>query len=161
MTIDKILARWQQCIYFALFVSVLMLGVGRIESPWGRASVSAWSVSRTTFFIWLIWKIFTSVRERRLTLASGRQNIPLALLLFFLSVTLSLLPDFHGANEYRYFFFASMHYLMIVDVCSDQRKARILLLGLGLAPVILVVRGILRAPSLLDITQVMPEEGTK
>ena len=153
MTIDKILLRWQQCIYFALCFSVLMLGVGRIESLWGRASVSAWSVSRTTFFIWLLWKVFVAVRDRQLALASGRQSIPLSLLLFFISVTLSLLPDFHGAGDYRYFFFAAMHYLMIVDICADERKARLLLLALGLAPVILVVRGFLHEPMLLDITQ--------
>ena len=153
MIVDKLIVRWGQCIYVGLCASIVLLGVGRIELLWGRASVGAWSVSRTTFFIWLIWKVFVAVRERRLALAAARQSIPLSLLLFFIAVTLSLLPDFHGASEYRYFFFASMHFLMLVDLCSDKGEARLLLLALGLVPVVLVVRGILYDPMLLDITQ--------
>jgi len=153
MTVNKFIARWGQCVYVGLCVSIVMLGVGRIESPWGRASVSAWSVSRTTFFIWLLWKVLIAVRDRQLALASRRQSIPLSLLLFFILVTLSLLPDFHGASDYRYFFFASMHFLMLMDLCANEKRARLLLLTLGLAPAILVVRGLLHEPMLLDITQ--------
>jgi O-antigen ligase len=161
MNIDKVLAWWAQGVYFALCVSFFMLGVGRLESSSGRASISAWSVSRTTFFFWLVWKIITTVRERRLTLARGRHGISRPLLLFFIAVTLSLLPDFHGANDYRYFFFASMHFLMIVDLCADEKKARPLLIVLGITPLILVIRGILHDPMLLDMTQVMPLDITQ
>lgn len=110
-------------------------------------------VSRTTFFMWLVLRVFIAVRDRRWAQAFDWRAVPHSFALFFVAVTFSLLPDFHGAGDYRYFFFAAMHFLMIVDLSASERRQRVLLLILALTPVILVIRGIVHEPLLLDISQ--------
>src|SRR4030095_6383259 len=105
-------------IFIALGVSIVLLGTGPIESSLPRVGVSAWSVSRTTFFLWLIWKLLIWIRYGASQLGFRKFAIPIPLLLFFTFVTISLLPDFHRVADYRYFFLGSMHYLMILDFFS-------------------------------------------
>src|SRR6185295_14380275 len=67
--------------------------------------------------------------------------------------TLSLLPDFHEAADYRYFFFAMMHCVMVLDVFANGERPKFLLLLLGSLPGVLVVRGIVQNPSVLNLEQ--------
>ena len=48
---------WGKGVFLFLWLSIFMLGVGRIELPFEGLSFSAWSISRTTFAFWLIWEI--------------------------------------------------------------------------------------------------------
>src|SRR5688500_20217513 len=93
-----------------------LIGIGRLEFASGGMSVSAWSVSRTTFFFWLVFKILLLVRAGR-AVGKGLDWQPFAPLgVFFLAVTLSLLPDFRQSGDYRYFFFGCAQAVMLVDV---------------------------------------------
>jgi putative inorganic carbon (hco3(-)) transporter len=150
---DKICAWWDKGIFVSLCVSIVLLGSGPLESSLPGVRVSAWSVSRTTFFLWLVGKILTRLRYGRCELGFIQQAVPVPLILFFALVTLSLLPDFHEAGDYRYFFFGSMHYLMIVDLFSDQKKWRLAFYLLALLPGLLAVRGILYDPLVLGLDQ--------
>ena len=133
----------------ALGLSVALLGIGRVAFP-GGGSVSAWSVSRTTFFFWLILKLLLLIRFGwRRTGLSGLTTIS-PLFFFLIAVTVSLLPDFHQAGDYRYFFFGCAHAVMLVDLFSSGPQRRWLPLLLGLAPLVLVARGFAHDPSVLD-----------
>jgi O-antigen ligase len=136
----------------ALGVSIVFLGIGRIELASGGVSVSAWSVSRTTFFFWLGFKF---LRLARGGWAAGnprdwQPHAPLGL--FFLAVTLSLLPDFRQSGDYRYFFFGCAHVVMLVDLFSQAPQRRWLPVILGLTPLVLVLRGFADDPSILNFT---------
>jgi putative inorganic carbon (hco3(-)) transporter len=150
---DKICAWWDKGIFVSLCVSIVLLGIGPLESSLPGIRASAWSVSRTTFFLWLVGKILTRLCYGSWQLGCIKQAVPVPLILFFASVTLSLLPDFHAAGDYRYFFFGSMHYLMIVDLFSNQKKWRLAFHLLALLPGLLVVRGILYDPLVLELGQ--------
>jgi O-antigen ligase len=155
---SKISARlvewWGRGVFAFLCFSILLLAVGRFEFPLSGASFSAWSVSRTTFFFWLIWKILIWFRLGRRNLGLNKNSFPLALLAFFAVVTASLLPDFHEAADYRYLFFAVMHCLMVLDLFAEGERPKLLLLFLGLLPGMLVIRGILYNPSVLNFSLV-------
>ena len=144
---------WGQGVFFFLVLSIFLLGIGRFELPWVRAGLSAWSISRTTFFFWLIWKIIILLRSGRGAIGLKKDWFPLHLLIFFAAVTLSLLPDFHEAADYRYFFFAMMHCVMVLDVFANGERPKFLLLLLGSLPGVLVVRGIVQNPSVLNLEQ--------
>ena len=150
---DKVIAWWGKGIFVSLCVSIVLLGTGPLDSSLPRVSVSAWSVSRTTFFIWLIWRLLIWVRYGSSQLGFPRHAVPIPLLLFFAFVTLSLLPDFHRVADYRYFFLGAMHYLMILDFCSDQKRWRLIFHLLALLPGLLAVRGILYDPLVLELDQ--------
>jgi O-antigen ligase len=150
---DKICAWWGKGIFVALCVSIILLGVGPLESSVPGARASAWSISRTTFFLWLLWKLLTRLCYGSWQLGFIKQALPVPLIVFFSLVTLSLLPDFHDAGDYRYFFFGSMHYLMIVDLFSDQKRWRLGFYLLALLPGLLAVRGILYDPLVLEFGQ--------
>jgi putative inorganic carbon (hco3(-)) transporter len=150
---DKIIAWWGKGIFFSLCISIVLLGTGSLDSSSPGLSVSAWSVSRTTFFFWLIWKLAIGVRYGSSQLGFREPAIPLPLLLFFTFVTLSLLPDFHQAADYRYFFLGAMHYLMIFDRCSDPKRWKLIFFLLALLPGLLAVRGILYDPLILELDQ--------
>jgi putative inorganic carbon (HCO3(-)) transporter len=64
-----------------------------------------------------------------------------------------LLPDFHQAADYRYFFFGAMHYLMLFDCCSDPKRWKLILCLLALLPGVLAVRGVLYDPLVLELEQ--------
>jgi len=115
-------------------------------------SVSAWSVSRTTFFFWLVFKILLLVRAGR-AVGKGLDWQPFAPLgVFFLAVTLSLLPDFRQSGDYRYFFFGCAQAVMLVDVFSPAPRRRWLPVILGLTPLVLVLRGFAHDPSILNFS---------
>jgi putative inorganic carbon (HCO3(-)) transporter len=150
---DKVIEWWQKGIFVSLCVSIVLLGIGPLESSLPGVKVSPWSMSRTTFFVWLILKLLIWVRSGISDLGFRKRAIPIPLLLFFVCVTLSLLPDFREAGDYRYFFFGAMHYLMIFDLFSDQKRWRLLFYLLALLPGLLAVRGILYDPSVLELDQ--------
>jgi putative inorganic carbon (hco3(-)) transporter len=150
---DKIIAWWGKGIFVSLCVSIVLLGIGPLESSLPGIRASAWSVSRTTFFLWLVGKILTRLRYGSWELGFIKQAVPLPLILFFALVTVSLLPDFHEVGDYRYFFFGAMHYLMIVDLFSDQKRWRLAFHLLALLPGLLAVRGILYDPLILELDQ--------
>ncbi len=131
---SKISARlvewWGRGIFAFLCFSILLLAVGRFEFPLSGARFSAWSVSRTTFFFWLIWKILIWLRLGRRNLGLNKNSFPLTLLAFFAVVTASLLPDFHEADDYRYLFFAVMHCVMVLDIFAEGERPKLLLLNL-------------------------------
>ena len=133
---------WGKGVFFFLIASILLLGIGRLELPWARTGFSAWSISRTTFFFWLVWKIVICSPYGRGVIGFEKGWFPLPLLMFFAAVTLSLLPDFHEAADYRYFFFAVMHCVMIHELFATPDRKKLLLLLLGLLPAIIVVRGV-------------------
>jgi O-antigen ligase len=146
---------WHNGVAIVLGVSIALIGIGRIESQTGSGSISAWSVSRTTFFFWLALTIAVLVRDRGArSLAFTRAGMA-PLYVFFLVVSLSLLPDFHSAGDYRYLAFACAHGVMVADVFTDWRWLRPILYTLGVVPGVLVVRGLLNNPALLsfDLTQ--------
>ena len=151
---DKVIVWWGKGIFVALCFAIILLGTGPLGLSLPGAGVRAWSVSRTTFFIWLIWKLLICVRYGWSEVGFRKHAIPIPLLLFFAIVTLSLFPDyFHRAGDYRYFFLGSMHYLMILDLCSDQKRWRLIFYLLALSPGLLAVRGILYDPLILELDQ--------
>jgi O-antigen ligase len=151
---DKVIAWWGKGIFVALCFSIVLLGTGPFGSSLPGAGIRTWSVSRTTFFIWLIWKLLIWIRYGSSRLGFHKHTVPIPLLLFFTFVTISLFPDyFHRAGDYRYFFLGSMHYLMILDLCSDQKRWRLIFYLLALSPGLLAVRGILYDPLVLELDQ--------
>ena len=144
---------WGKGVFFFLIASILLLGIGRLELPWARTGFSAWSISRTTFFFWLVWKIVICSPYGRGVIGFEKGWFPLPLLMFFAAVTLSLLPDFHEAADYRYFFFAVMHCVMIHELFATPDRKKLLLLLLGLLPAIIVVRGVSYNMSVLTFEQ--------
>jgi O-antigen ligase len=144
---------WGKGVFFFLIASILLLGIGRLELPWARTGFSAWSISRTTFFFWLIWKVLLWLSDREKGRVLKRGWFPLPLLIFSGVVTISLLPDFHEAADYRYFFFAVMHCVMIHELFATPDRKKLLLLLLGLLPAIIVVRGVSYNMSVLTFEQ--------
>jgi O-antigen ligase len=145
---EKFVTWWGRGLIAALCVSVAMLGTGRMGFEGG--GMSAWSVSRTTFFFWLAVKLLLLVRGGWAATGLSTLRSLAPLLLFFTAVTLSLLPDFHQAGDYRYFFFGCAHAVMLVDVFSAARQRSWLPWLLGLLPLILVARGLVHDPSTLN-----------
>jgi O-antigen ligase len=151
--VDKYSEWYGTVLFVFVLVAVALLGTGRLELLSSGVSISAWSVSRTTFFLWLLWKLTIAIRARRGQINLFKYAIPFSLLLFFFVVAVSLLPDFHGAGDFRYFFFGCAHSLMIMDLFENKRRGYLLLLLLGLLPGFLVLRGISHDPSVLILDQ--------
>src|SRR5713226_1704739 len=149
--IDRYLEWYGKGIIGFLLLSIALLGTGRLEFFSSSVSVSAWSVSRTTFFSWLLWKVLNAIRYRRWPVSFIQHPIPFSLFLFFIVVATSLLPDFHAAGDFRYFFFGCAHAVMIMDLFEDQRRGHWLFLFLALFPGLLTLRGILSDPSVLSL----------
>jgi O-antigen ligase len=145
--VDRYLEWYGKGIFAFLLVSIALLGTGRLEF----FSVSAWSVSRTTFLSWLLWKLLSAIRYRRWPVNSLSHTIPFSLLLFFIAVTISLLPDFHASGDFRYFFFGCAHAVMVMDLFEDQRRGHWVYLCLALLPGIVTFRDILNDPSVLNL----------
>ena len=150
---DKVTAWWGNGIFVALCVSLIFLGTGPIEWSVAGMGVSAWSVSRTTFFIWLIWRLVVWFRYGGAELAFFKRAVPIPLILFFIGVTISLVPSFYRLADYRYFFLGAMHYLMILDFCSDPKRWRLVFHLIALLPGLLAVRGIIYDPLMLEVDQ--------
>ena len=145
---------WGKGVFLFLWLSIFMLGVGRIELPFPGLRFSAWSVSRTAFVFWLIWKSTSWIRERS-SLTDWARKSPATVPIFLMMVTISLLPSFRNAGDYRYFVFGVLHYVMVLDVFSTQRRTRALFLLMALPAGILVVRGVLYDWSVLDPNEMM------
>lgn len=150
---DRTIAILGKGTLISLWGSIFLLGFGRLESSLTTATASTWSISRTTFFVWLLWKLLIWIRCGSWRRAFRGLGAPAPLVFFFICVTSSLLPDFHGGADYRYFFFASMHYVMILDLFAEEKRSRILLLSIALLPGLLVIRGILYDPSVLQFAE--------
>ena len=146
---DRWLEWYRNGICAFLFLSIALLGIGRLDLF--SLSMSAWSVSRTTFFSWLLWKLLNAIRYRCWPVDFARHPISVSLFLFFLAVAISLLPDFHAAGDFRYFFFGGMHAVMVMDLFNSREKGRWVFLCLALLPGIVTVRGLLNDPSVLDL----------
>ena len=150
---DKVIAWWGKGVFAALCISMILLGTGPVDWSVPAAGIRAWSVSRTTFFMWLIWRLLIWFRSGSSQLGFLKHRIPIPLVLFFSFVTISLVPNFHPIGDYRYFFLGSMHYLMILDFSSDRKRWRLIFYLLALSPVLLAARGILYDPLVLELDQ--------
>ena len=145
---QKLFDWWERGVVIALFGSVALLGIGRLALSVSGASVSAWSISRTTFFFWLILKLVNAARMGWTWPESRHWRSLAPLGAFFLVVTVSLLPDFRFTGDYRYFFFGCAHAVMLVDVVSSSSLRRWLPILLGVLPLVLVARGLADNPAL-------------
>ena len=145
---------WRKGVFLFLWLSIFMLGVGRIELPFEGLSFSAWSISRTAFGFWLIGKLVTWIRHHG-SLVDWTKKSPVAMPIFLIIVTISLLPSFRNAGDYRYLVFGVLHYVMVLDVFSTQKRTRVLFLLLALPTGILVLRGVLYDWSVLDLNQMV------
>jgi O-antigen ligase len=150
LEMEKFVIWWNRGLIAALCLSVAMVGVGRVGFGPEGGRMSAWSISRTTFFFWLALKLLLLVRGGWAGSGLSKLGSLAPLLWFFTAVTLSLLPDFHQAGDYRYFFFGCAHAVMLVDVFSAASQRSFLPWLLGLLPLVLVARGLVHDPSTLD-----------
>lgn len=147
----KVSVWWGQGVYLFLCISIILLGVGGFELYPGLG-VSAWSVSRTTFAFWLIWKLLIWLTKDRSAAIGAKHLFPAPLVIFFILVTVSLLPDFRNAGDYPYFLFACAHAVMLLDVFAGSQRARFIYLGIALLPMILVVRGLVDDPTVFNLS---------
>jgi O-antigen ligase len=145
---------WGKGVFLFLWFSIFMLGVGRIEFPFPGLRFSAWSVSRTAFIFWLIWKATSWIRHRSSLMEWSRKS-PVTVPIFLIMVTISLLPSFRNAGDYRYLVFGFLHYVMVLDVFATEKRIRELFLLLALPAGILVVRGVLYDSSVLDLNEMV------
>ncbi len=141
----------ERAIAIAIATSLGLIGIGHLALGDGWVSVGAWSVARTTLFFWIVLKLWIAARERRWPFAAGPWARLWPLGLFFLVVTASLLRVFSLAGDYRYLAFACCHAVIVVEVISDRQRLRWALLLLGVLPAVLVVRGLIHAPSVLSL----------
>lgn len=148
---QKVISWWERVLVASLILSVALLGIGRLQLFPTSVRISAWSVSRTAFFFWVLLKLLLFARDgwAGTGLSKLRGLAPLFGLL--LSATVSLLPDFSEAGDYRYFFFGCFHAVMLVDLFSGRAQARWLPLLSGLLPIVFVVRGLVHDPEILRL----------
>lgn len=140
----------ERTIAIALAIAIALIGIGPMSLGAGPFSISAWSVARTTLFFWLGSKICLAISERRWPFEPGGWARQTPLLVFFLVSTVSLLPDFSAAGDYRYFAFACFHAVIVTEAVRDRQRLRWALLLLGVMPAVLVLRGIIHAPAVLS-----------
>ncbi len=148
-------AWWEQIVFFFGCIAIGFLGVGRVEISVLHLRLSSWSVSRTVFFFWLIWKLLLWIRYGWTALEWRRIALPRPLIFFFIFVTASLFPYFRQSGDYRYLFFAFFHYIVVADLFSRGRRPTLLLFFLGIMPGFLLVRGIISDPSVLTLSRVV------
>ena len=135
--------------FAGLCVATILLGVGRLEFT-AKASMSAWSVSRTTFFFWLIYRLLISLSRGRPRLDWAKLAPWAPLFAFFLIVTISLLPNLRVAGDYRYFVFACAHALMVADLFAKPARRKWLIYAMGVVPLVLVARGFFHDPGVFS-----------
>jgi putative inorganic carbon (hco3(-)) transporter len=152
-SLERWIGWYDKALIVCLLVSVSLVGLGRFAFFSEAIRISAWSISRTAFIFWLAGKIVKTVRGGGLQLDFVRHPVPLSLIVFFLTVAVSLLPDFRAAGDFGYFLFGCMHALMIMDLFKTRAHVRWLVLLLALSPALVTLRGILNDPSLLSIDQ--------
>jgi len=146
---------WGKIVFFFVCVSVGLLGLGRVELPFLGWTFSSWSISRTAFFFWLLWKLTSSLRNGHEHLEWRRIISPLPLTVLFVFVTASFVPYFEHPSDYPYFVFGFFHFLMVRDLFEWGSRPRVLLCLLGIAPGFLFVRGIITNPSILTFDQMV------
>ena len=144
MTLDRLVFWWERGLRLSLCVAIILIGTGPYK-------LSAWSASRTTFFFWLVWKSLVFWQHRRWPNVLWPPSMPLPLLVFFGAVTASLFPNLRGLSDYRYLFFAVMHCVMVLDLFRDDKSRRFLVFVLGIAPGLLLLRGVVANPQILDL----------
>ena len=149
----KLVDWWGNGVFFFVCFSIFMLGVGGIELPVPGLSFSAWSISRTAFIFWLIWKVLVWIRCGRDGLRL-QSKLPIPPFVFIAVVTVSLVPTFSNSGDYRYFLFGALHFLIVFDLFAADRGKRLFVL-IALVPGLLFVRGVLYAPSILDLSQMV------
>ncbi len=148
----RYLLEWgERYLTYALVLSIAFLGIGRLEFFGGGGSISAWSVSRTTFFFWLAFKALLWARGGWSATGLSRLRALSPLWVFFAVVTLSLLPDFHVAGDYRYFLFGCAHAVMVADLFASPSHRRWLPLLCGVLPLVLVARGLAQDPAVFRL----------
>lgn len=146
--LERLFCRWELCLRVSLGLSVVLIGVGRIETSFLNISLSAWSISRTTFFFWLIGRLFFYWCARRPWNLSWSECRPL--LLFLGAILVSLVPRFSDLGDFRYLCFAVAHGLMVQDLFRGYKEQRFLILALGLVPALVLLRGLYGNPLLFD-----------
>jgi len=143
---------WRWGMIASACLSIAFLGIGRVEFFPSGGSMSAWSISRTTFLFWVAFKLVVLARSGWAATGLSELRSLSALWLFFFAVTVSLLPDFRQAGDYRYFFFGCAHALMLVDLFSTAPQKRWLPVLMGVLPLVLVVRGLAVDPAILNVS---------
>jgi O-Antigen ligase len=139
-------------VFFFLCASIAMIGVGRLEIPFVDLPFRCWSVSRVTLFFWLIWRVKVWYRDKRIRLDLSPRTVSIPLFLFVGWVIASLLPNFQHTGDFRYLMFAVGHYLMVVDLFDDDRRRALLYALMAMTPGILLFRGIIADPAILNLT---------
>jgi O-antigen ligase len=150
-SVERWIGWYDKALSVCLIVSVSLVGLGRFALFSEAIRISAWSISRTAFIFWLAGKIVKTVRGGGSQADFLRHPIPFSLIVFFLTVAVSLLPDFRAGGDFRYFMFGCMHALMIMDLFRSPARSRWLLLLLALLPAVLTLRGVLHDPSVLTL----------
>lgn len=146
--LERLFHGWEQCIRFSLGLSIVLIGVGRIETAFDNLSLSAWSISRTTFFFWLIGRLF--FRWCCGKTWNFKLSEVLSLAVFGGAIGLSLVPRFRDLSDFRYLCFAIVHTLMVLDMFRDYPRRRLLILALGLVPALVLLRGLYENPLVLE-----------
>jgi len=149
-SLARLVWAWEACIRTALAVSVVLIGVGRIDFLSPLPGLSAWSVSRTTFFFWLIGRLYFFWRTRTHWNLTWSECRPL--LLFLAAAVFSLVPSFQDLGDFRYLFFALGHGVMVLDVLRKETEQRFVIVGLGLLPALVLLRGLFANPAILDFS---------
>ncbi len=150
MSGQKILTWWERGVYGALCCAIVLLGVGRLDLPFSDRTMSAWSVSRTTFGFWLVLKLTVQIRRGWPSIDRAALWPFTPLLIFFTVVSLSIIPDFRSTGDYRYLAWAIAHAVMAADIFTRPERQRWLLRLLALAPLVMVLRGFIHAPEIFD-----------
>ncbi len=112
--------------------------------------MSAWSVSRTTLGFWFVLKLIVQIRQGWPSVDRKAVWPFTPLLFFFAVVSLSIIPDFRSTGDYRYLAWAVGHALMVVDIFRRADRQKWLLRLMALAPLIVVLRGVIHAPEIFD-----------
>jgi O-antigen ligase len=149
---QPVLDWWRWGMIASACLSIAFLGIGRVEFFSSVGSMSAWSISRTTFLFWVAFKLVVLARSGWAATGLSELRSLSALWLFFFAVTVSLLPDFRQAGDYRYFFLGCAHALMLVDLFSAAPQKRWLPVLMGVLPLVLVVRGLAVDPAILNVS---------
>ena len=123
MNLGALIKWWERGVFAALFMSIALLGIGRLEFASPRAEHERVECVTHDFFFWIILRILLLIRGgwSELRLVKLRPLAPLGA--FFAIVTVSLLPDFHDAGDYRYFALGCAHAVMVFDIFAPPSPA--------------------------------------
>ena len=148
----RFLDRWRQWVFGAFCISIMFLGIGRVEFHPALPTVSAWSIARTTFFFWLTGKTYGWFLQRSLDDAKQIFTSLRWLWVFLLIAWISRLPEWRVDGDFRYLLFGCVHALLVVDLCRSENRREMIFLMLGLMPLVLVARGVWQNPAVLALS---------